>query len=166
MNRRNFYISESAARQQIDDLHFRKAEPHVGIHFARLLEPVLQEVHHHHAAARLQNAPRLLATAAGWMQRVMQTLVEQREVDLRIADRQLLQIAEPVLEILRRRSARATSAPYSTIFSELSTAITRFARCASSSESVPSPAPRSAIAMRRHQLQQHLRQPFQLRPGT
>ena len=61
---------------------------------------------------------------------------------------------------------RASSEPNSTIFSELSMAITCLARCAINCEMVPSPAPRSAITMGGISFSSASAIPFQERPGT
>ena len=66
---------------------------------------------------------------------------------------------------LEKPFSRAVEVPNSTIFSELSIAMTRSARWASNCEKVPSPAPRSAITMGGINFSKVSPRAFQDRPG-
>ena len=145
VHHRRFDILEPGLAQKSRALHFREAQPQIGVHFARFFVVVPQQIQHHDPAAGFQDPPRLRHRALG-MLRVMQSLAEERQIHGRIphrhASRSPLRYSRFLTPCLR-----ASSRPYSTIFSELSTAITFFARRASNCENVPSPAPRSAITI-------------------
>ena len=92
VDHRHVNAFKSRISQQIGQFHLRKAEPHIGVHLARLFEAMLQQVHDDDAAAGFQNPPGFLDRLLR-MQRVVQALVQQREVDFAVGERQFFQIA-------------------------------------------------------------------------
>ena len=165
MHNRGLDVSEPCLRQKPPHLHLRKAQPQIGIHFAGIFVGVPHQIQHHNAAAGFQNA-KGLAYRSLRVLRMVQRLAKERQVDALIRNRNRFQIALAGIPGCWTPCLRASSAPYSTIFSELSTAITCLARRASSWENVPSPAPRSAITSGGISSKQRFGQPFPGTPGN
>ena len=140
-------------------------EPDIGVEIAGLLEAMPQQIHDDDSPARLQDA-RAFTNRLVRMQRVMQALMKESDVHRGVLERQFLEVADAVLEILRRRAGGRRRARTRPSARELSTAITRSARCASISDTVPSPAPMSAMTSGGSRRSNISAIPFQLRPGT
>ena len=122
-------------------LHFRNPATCVGVHFTRLFEAVALQVENGDAPAGFQQA-RGGVDGVLWMQRMVQALAEKGEVERAFVDGRSFEIAE---EARHSRFAdavftRQLRSELDRIFAELSTAITRSARCAAAARSVPSPA--------------------------
>src|SRR5271170_7844482 len=121
---------------------FGKTKPAIAVKFTRLVEIVLEQIENQNLSVRLQNFVRGNNGGGGNLGMV-QRLAQNHEVNAVRVNRRVLQIAEPEFQIFQSIFF-ALAAPNATIFSELSTAMTFFARRASSSLNKPSPAPKSA----------------------
>ena len=77
----------------------REAEPFVGVQFARLFKAVLDEIEDDDAAAGGENARRLCEGALG-VQRVVQRLREEDQIDFAVGDGNLFHVAEAVVDVL------------------------------------------------------------------
>ena len=157
-------VCESGILQQGFEFDFAESEPGIGIELARFFEAVLHQIEDGDAAAGFENPPGFADGAPG-MQRVMQRLAEECQIDRAVFDGTDSRSPSRYSSALTPCFS-ASDVPNSTIFSELSTAITFFARCASSSENVPSPAPRSAITIGGISFNSASERPFHERPGT
>ena len=133
-------------------LQFAEAQPQIGVEITRLLESVAEQVQDHEPAARFEDLLRARHGARG-LAGMVERLAEDGEVHAAGLDGRRLDAPRRYSRFLNPCS-RARFAPYSTIFSELSTAMTRCAVVASSWESVPSPRAQVRDDHRRQQLEQ------------
>ena len=99
MNDRDVCAHKAGAAQQVSNLSLRKPEPHISVQFARLVEVVFQQIHHHNTSAGLQDAPGLRHGPLR-MYSVMKTLMQQSDIGFALNERQFFHIAQTVLEIL------------------------------------------------------------------
>jgi hypothetical protein len=88
---RDLHVPEPGGLKQAGQFRFREAEPYICVHLTRFLEAVLAQVHDDHAAGAPQD-PGCFRERYRRVECVMQRLVKQRYVGLRITDRQLLEI--------------------------------------------------------------------------
>ena len=123
-----------------------------------------QKIENHQPAAAFQNPVRRRDGLLR-MNGVMQRLTQNRKIDAVFRDRRIFDVAKPVFEILESVFF-ASCDPNSTIFGELSMAMTLRAFFASNCESVPSPAPRSATVSGGSKVMSVCASAFHERPGT
>src|SRR5206468_11439551 len=99
-NNADLDLPETAFFQELVQLNFAKPKPVVCIKFAGLLEPMAREIENDQAAAALQNSMSRINSALG-VNRVMQRLAQNRKIDAVFCNRRVLNIAEPVFEIIK-----------------------------------------------------------------
>ena len=80
------------------ELHFAEAEPVIGVKLTGALEAMAEQIQDHDPSALSQDAISARDRALG-MNRVMQRLAENREVDGAFGDRRIFDIAEPIFEV-------------------------------------------------------------------
>ena len=95
----DFDIAKAAFFQKVVQAHFAEAEPLIGIKLSHLFETVSEQIQHDDAPVLFQNAMRRLDRALR-LDRVMQCLTQNRKIDTAPRNRWILDISQPVLEIL------------------------------------------------------------------
>jgi hypothetical protein len=95
----DFDVAKAAFFQKLVQAHFAKAEPLIGIKFSRLFETMTEQVQHDDAAVFFQDAIRRPDRTLR-LDRVMQRLASDGKIDAVPGNRRVLDIAQPVLEIL------------------------------------------------------------------
>jgi len=96
---RNLDPAESHLFHRSVQFHLAEAQPFIGIQFACLFKAMLCQIEDCNPPARLQNPPRFGYRALR-MERMMQRLREEHQVYRPILDRNLLHIAQTVIDIL------------------------------------------------------------------
>src|SRR5205814_7836793 len=91
-------IFEAGRLEKLMELHFAEAEPVIGVEFAGTLEAVAEQIENDDAAAFSQNPMRAGDRVLG-MDRVMQRLAKNGEIDGAFRDRRIFDVAEAVFEI-------------------------------------------------------------------
>ena len=90
--------AEARAFQKARDIHLRKTEPDIGIHFPGILEIVLQQIQNDDTAAGFCDAEGLAHSGSGACG-VVQSLTEKSQVHLAVGNGQCLDIAVAVVQI-------------------------------------------------------------------
>ena len=164
VHHRDFDVLKSRLAEKASDLDFGEAEPQIRVQFPRLFIAVPHQIQDDDPAARLEN-PKGFGNRALGVPGVVQCLAEEGQIHRACTNGHVFNVAFAVFKVGDTMLA-CKLAPYSTIFSELSTAITFFARWANNCEKVPSPAPRSAMTIGGISFNKVSDSPFQERPGT
>src|ERR1700751_562530 len=99
MNNGEFNPAKACLLHRRLQFYLAEAEPFIGVEFARFFKAMFGQIKNRDADAGFEDAPRLGYSALG-MQRVMQRLREEDEVDRSVFDRDLFHVADVVVEIL------------------------------------------------------------------
>src|SRR5450432_1741244 len=97
-NNRHLDIFESARFEKLVELHFAEAEPMIGVKLTCALEAMAEQIQDHDPSALSQH-PVSARHRALRMNRVMQSLTQNREVDRAFGDRRIFDIAESVFQV-------------------------------------------------------------------
>src|SRR5256714_15400909 len=94
----DFDVLEPGAFEKLMELHFAEAEPVIGVKLAGALKPVAEQIENDDAAAVAQDAMGAGDGALG-MDRVVQCLAENGEIDRAFRNRRVFDVAETIFQI-------------------------------------------------------------------
>src|SRR5262249_24853966 len=99
-NHAYFHLAKAGAFEQLMKPHLAEPEPMIGIKLSRFFKIVTEQIEHNNATVLFQNTVRRFDGALG-LNRVMQRLTQQNQINTVLGDRRIFQIAQTIFEILK-----------------------------------------------------------------
>src|SRR5438309_5939027 len=101
----DFNLAKTGFFQKFVQTDLAEAEPVVGVKLARLFETMTEEIEHNDASIFFQNSMRRFDRAFRFYG-VMQSLTQNSKIDTVLGNRRVLDITQPILQVLKAVFAR------------------------------------------------------------